>query len=400
MMKKQLIIAMIGLLMTGSVSAQFIQSNVGEHTPAVKSLNEKSSYAGWYNYGDAIYSLGGDVSYYRSALFPDSTVQVEFSSGMGYTWQHSIGQVLDPTSVYHEFNGNIEFNSDNHYTLDSVGIFYRYWRHQQGAPDTLILQVYNDAAIVTSEDPWGTGEPYARLDYDYTTRTGVNAVTEIVYLLNNSDTVSDQARFLNFPVDIDVASGEKIAATFTYIPGNSFNVGDTIDPYMTSPVTNKINAFYHYYYVDNDKVADPGYYNNQVLVTTDVRYNINDNGWNGNYIPGTAWDSGYYHDDIGFHITSDNVGVEEILSNAYNANLFPNPVSDMAILEINLEKGEALDISIFDISGKKMFSISEENYLKGKNQIEIHTSELPAGTYYYSITGENGNSTKLFNKVK
>src|SRR5210317_57868 len=118
------------LFISSSLYGQFVQDIPKQDIQETKN-KEKSTYANWYNYGDAIDALGGNVAYYRSTLFPDSTVQVEFSSGMGYVWQHSIGQVLDPTSIFFEINNLESFNEHNRYTLDSVGIYYRYWRHQQ-----------------------------------------------------------------------------------------------------------------------------------------------------------------------------------------------------------------------------------------------------------------------------
>ena len=377
--------------------AQFIEPSQKENVPA-NYIKQKSTVSGWYDYGDAIYSLGGNTSYYRSPLFPDSTVLVEYSSGMGSNWQHSTGQILDPTSYYHEVNGNTQLNPDNHYMLDSVGIFYRYWRPQQGVPDTLVVQIYEEATMSMSLDPWSNGKSYATVDYDYQTRLGTNNVAEYVYLLENKDTISSTQGFLVFPVGHYVPSGEKIGVTFTYIPGNSFNVGDTIDPYSTVPPTNKINAFYYYYYVDQDATSDPGYYNNQVLASTSIRYNTNSNGWNGSYIPGTAWNSGIYHSDITFHITSDNVGIEHHALN-YHANLFPNPVNNNTILSLDLDKKEYLHIDLYEVTGKKVKTIKQQIFTRGNHQITIETSDLSKGLYYCVISNETKKNTIKFSKL-
>ena len=53
----------------------------------------------WYNYGEVLkYDIGFNTGYYRTHIFPDSTVIVDYSSGLGSVWMHSLGQVMDPYS--------------------------------------------------------------------------------------------------------------------------------------------------------------------------------------------------------------------------------------------------------------------------------------------------------------
>src|SRR5262245_43526803 len=55
---------------------------------------ERTQTSEWYNYGQAIYDIGGNVSYFRNYLFPDSTVLFETTTGMAVVWKNSYGQVL------------------------------------------------------------------------------------------------------------------------------------------------------------------------------------------------------------------------------------------------------------------------------------------------------------------
>ncbi|MDC0313719.1 T9SS type A sorting domain-containing protein [Flavobacteriales bacterium] len=399
-MKKILLLMLLALMVTINSNAQFMQNDDNKHATEEFKNPEKSTFTGWYNYGAEIYSLGGTCPYYRSVLFPDSTVLREYSSGMGSVWQHSIGQVLDPTSSNHEFNGNVVFNENSTYTLDSVGIFYRYWKHQQGAPDTLIMQIFDDSKITYSFDPWGSGVSYATVDYDYTTRVGANPTIQQVYILDNNDTISTGQNFIQFPVNMNVAAGEKVAVTFTYIPGNSFNVGDTIDHYMAVAPANEINAFYYFYYVDEDINPEVDFYNNQLLATTSIRYNNSINGWNGSYIPGTSWNSGTYHSDVSFLITSNNVGVEEKNNELQSAVIFPNPVQNIATIEMNLEHQTDVGIELFDMNGKKLMTFSTQKFNEGTNQFKINTEDLSLGVYYCKLTSVDSQSTITFVKIK
>ncbi len=278
---------------------------------------------GWYSYAAQVIELGGSYSYYRNNLFPDSTVVVEFSNGFSPVWKHSMGQVFDPSSVYFDAvgTGHPSINDQTAYQVDSIGLWYRYFRHQDMTPDTLVIQVYEHDDINFSPDPgWSSGASYANVQYDYTVRKGANAMVEIEYLLTKDDTATDNQGFLNIPIGVHVDPGEKIAVTYTYFPGNPFNVGDTIDQYADIPPVNKINSLIVYEVKDESPYVEPEYYNNQIRATTDVRYNISTNGWNGDYIPGTAYAStsattpSIYHLDMDFHVTTCDDIVSEYSS--------------------------------------------------------------------------------------
>jgi hypothetical protein len=344
----------------------------------------------WFNYGEDIYEIadaeGGDVSYFRNFLFPDSTVLVEFTDGLGSPWKHSLGQVFDPVSPLFSVLSP-EVNQFTPYTLDSIGFFYRYYRFQDSAPDTIKVQVYENDNITFQPDPgWTSGASYASVDYDYQTRTGANFSHEYVYLLTNNDTISTTQGFLKFPVNIPVNANEKVAATITYIPGNPFNSGDTIDVYLEPAPTVQRNAFVVYEYRDNDFNLEPEHYNNQLNATTDVRYNINANGWNGSYIPGTAWNAGFYHLDMSFLITFNPSGINE--NSNHRINLFPNPADETITLNFSGTDNETIAVSIIDVAGREVGSVKESYTSPNLKHIMIKTEELTPGVYFCRVSGK------------
>src|SRR5687767_15002893 len=94
--------------------AQSTAPNEGGNLPDVPSVYSKfhqtatqrtNIVSEWYNYGQMIDAAGGDVDYFRNFLFPDSTVLVEFSDGMGPVWKHSIGEAMDPSSYAFDLYG-------------------------------------------------------------------------------------------------------------------------------------------------------------------------------------------------------------------------------------------------------------------------------------------------------
>lgn len=395
-MKKLYVIAFF-LLSTVMVNAQFQVPDLNGHNPDVPSLfprnhQNRMIVNAWYNSGATMYNLGGSVSYFRNFLFPDSTVQVEFSTGYGYVWKHSFGHCFDPTSFMFDSNGEVTVGPGMPYTVDSISIPYRYWRYQTGAPDTLIIQLYNDAAITKVPNPgWTSGASYATVDYDYQNRIGDNATQTITYLLTGSDEINASTGYLYFPVGMNMAGGEKIAMTITYLPGNPYNVNDTIDTYASTLPVNQINAFVVYNYRDNDLMYEPLYYNNELAATTDVRYNISTTGWNGNYIPGTAWFSGIYHYDVYWKLTFDTDITGQTEHEDFSGlEIYPNPSN--AIINFNAA-GTITNVIVTDASGKIVMNESASSIRA------IDVSGLSDGIYFMQLTSANGaNAIQKFTK--
>lgn len=393
------------VIMSMQVKSQSIQTIKGEIPVEFERTPSSTSTTGgdvsyWFNYGEDIWEIadaeGGDVSYFRNFLFPDSTVLVEFSDGLGSPWKHSLGQVFDPVGPLFSVLSP-EVNQFTPYTLDSIGFFYRYFRFQNSAPDTLRVQVYENDNITFQPDPgWTSGASYASVDYDYQTRTGTNFTQEYTYLLTNADTISATQGFLKFPVNIPVNANEKVGATITYIPGNQFNTGDTIDVYVVPPPTVQRNAFVVYEYRDNDFNLEPMYYNNQFCATTDVRYNTNTNGWNGSYIPGTAWNAGFYHLDMSFLVTFNPSGITE--NSNHRINLFPNPADETITLDFAGTDNEIITASILDVAGREVYSVQESYTSPALKHITLKTESLTPGIYFCRVSGKTFSENLRFVK--
>ena len=123
-----------------NLKSEVIPTSLTEQPWANEAREEtKNVCNGWYNYGHEMYLISGNtLPHYRNYLFPDSTVKANFSTGVDHVWKHSFGEVLDPTSTFYSCPVDI----GDSYNLDSVGIWYRYYRFQHAAPDTLVVQFF------------------------------------------------------------------------------------------------------------------------------------------------------------------------------------------------------------------------------------------------------------------
>jgi len=78
-------------------------------------------------------------------------------------------------------------------------------------------------------------------------------------------------------------------------------------------------------------------------------------------------------------------------------DFYPNPVSDILIVELESDLDENFDVTVYDHSGKKIFA---QQYSANGNisNIEINTNDLSAGTYILSINNGTNTLTERFVK--
>lgn len=349
-------------------------------------VQNKDVYGGWYNFGGMVYDNLGGVDYYRNHLFPDSSVQVEFSNGFGHVWKHSMGQVFDPADDNWAIGGIVPIDLTDPYTVDTVRIWYRYFRHQTQNPDTIRVQVFTEPNMSLYEDPWANGQSYATTSYDYTTHSGPNATQVFTILIDDDDTSTVSQSYLDVAIDQSMNADEVMGVVVDYFPGNPYNFADTIDQYLTTPPTNPINAFIMYNFRDNNDQFYTGFYNHGWLIPSSIRYNENTQNWNGSYYPGIAYFNYLDHSDIEFHVVG-TVGLEENKKPLFT--VYPNPAQD--VIQINSEFDfSAQDIKIKDIRGRNVETFV--NFMD--NSINIAT--LSNGSYFITIGNDEIRGTEKF----
>jgi hypothetical protein len=69
---------------------------------------------------------------------------------------------------------------------------------------------------------------------------------------------------------------------------------------------------------------------------------------------------------------------------------FPIPFSKEITIEYTLESGGAVDITLYDLLGRSVYSTHERPISAGTYQVNLNTRMLPAGTYYYQVSTLRG----------
>ena len=83
---------------------------------------------------------------------------------------------------------------------------------------------------------------------------------------------------------------------------------------------------------------------------------------------------------------------------AASFTIYPNPVKNNLLVNMDVEKAEMADVSITDINGRKVYS-HQVSLMRGNNNFSVDVNDLSKGTYYIKVQLGNGSYTNKFNKL-
>ena len=86
-------------------------------------------------------------------------------------------------------------------------------------------------------------------------------------------------------------------------------------------------------------------------------------------------------------------GIENISSAIGTVELYPNPATQDATIEINLNKDNFVTINVYSITRKIIATVYEGRMDEGINRVKVNTSNLPAGVYFTTIVSDNSQKT-------
>ncbi|MDG1348503.1 MAG: hypothetical protein P8P67_02205, partial [Flavobacteriales bacterium] len=313
-MKKQLLLSLLVIVFTSSSFAQnIIETNQQHDRKVIENYNPNNNNSkaggGWFNYASEIQAGASlDATGYIGILHTDSSMVDGYIDSNGDTihydvYQHSRGQILAPTSFNFINTGEADFfNTGEGFILDTIQFPYQYIRTQDQNPDKLIVQIYSSNSGIKQGSFVG-GTNFFHTEYDYMNNKGLNAYQTIEYDLTVSDSTGPgNTKYQTFTINPPLAmpNGGLVAATYTFVPGNTFNPGDTLASHEATWVANPRNSFIGYYVSDAAATQDPDHSNYALHVSSETQYNVTGNSWNGSYIPGMAY-TATQHQNIWFH---------------------------------------------------------------------------------------------------
>lgn len=80
------------------------------------------------------------------------------------------------------------------------------------------------------------------------------------------------------------------------------------------------------------------------------------------------------------------IGIEELSQFVAHVNIFPNPARENTAIEYSVVKPiQHLQFTLYDLSGKVVYSLPLNNISLGEHLFNLNISELASGSYFYSF---------------
>ena len=79
---------------------------------------------------------------------------------------------------------------------------------------------------------------------------------------------------------------------------------------------------------------------------------------------------------------------------------YPNPFNPSTKIKFDLPKNENVKIIIFDILGRKLETLLDENLTAGVHEINWNASRYAAGVYFYMLLTDGIKETKKMILIK
>ncbi|MBI5401839.1 MAG: T9SS type A sorting domain-containing protein [Ignavibacteriae bacterium] len=163
--------------------------------------------------------------------------------------------------------------------------------------------------------------------------------------------------------------------------------------------------------------------NNEQLWIIGANGSILYSGNLGNSWQSVTFNSGHFYEDLtfsgnnqtGIHIVGNN-GMIIYSGNAGGVNIkkessvnpqcftlyqnYPNPFNPNTVIKYSLEKSGFVSLKVYDIMGKEMKILVNENKNIGDYEVNFHSENLASGIYFYRIKSGNFSETKCMLLIK
>ena len=91
---------------------------------------------------------------------------------------------------------------------------------------------------------------------------------------------------------------------------------------------------------------------------------------------------------------------DESRNNFYLNQNYPNPFNSETEISFNILKEGKINLSVYDLLGREVKNLINENKIKGAHKIKFNSKDLPAGIYFFKLSGENYSSVKTMHLIK
>ncbi len=79
---------------------------------------------------------------------------------------------------------------------------------------------------------------------------------------------------------------------------------------------------------------------------------------------------------------------------------YPNPFNNSTVIQFEVPKASNVKIKLYNVLGKEMETLVNEQYKPGTYKISVWTGDYPSGIYFYRLETNNYSETKKMVLVK
>jgi hypothetical protein len=94
------------------------------------------------------------------------------------------------------------------------------------------------------------------------------------------------------------------------------------------------------------------------------------------------------YNEAGDMVFTETKKVERNIEPQFDVEVFPNPVSEKTTVQLNNTHGETVDISIFDLTGQRVYSKTMQSVF-GNQEIALPLQSLKTGIYLFTLRSGN-----------
>jgi hypothetical protein len=94
------------------------------------------------------------------------------------------------------------------------------------------------------------------------------------------------------------------------------------------------------------------------------------------------------------------LGISDVAAGIENVLVVPNPATSLATVIFDLKNTGNIQLSVFDVMGRVVYSLPSANLSAGTNRIAIPVADFANGMYHVKINTEAGTITEKFNVIK
>lgn len=94
------------------------------------------------------------------------------------------------------------------------------------------------------------------------------------------------------------------------------------------------------------------------------------------------------------YVNGPTAGLDDITKTQYGIKQnYPNPFTDVTTIPLNLQMDSAVNITVYDLTGRKVLTAYNGNLAAGENTVTLNRGSLSSGSYIYKAVVSNAEGT-------